>query len=69
MLSEEQGRGERARESLEAQRDEALEAEQLARAEAAETEAQRQSLESRLTDAQRIIEALIRRVGEPPESP
>ena len=69
MLGEEQARGERTRENLETQRNEALEAEQKARTDAAETEAQRQSLESRLADAQRMIDALIGRVGEPPESP
>lgn len=66
MLSEEQARAERTRTTLEAQRNETQEAEQQARASAAEIDAQRVSLETRLADAQRIIEALIGRVGEPP---
>ena len=66
MLSEERGRWEQTRVTLETQRTEALEAEKQARAGAADTEAQRVSLESRLADAQRIIDALITRVGESP---
>ena len=69
MLKEEQARGERTRAELEAQRTDALEAEKQARGDATDLETQRVSLESRLADAQRIIEALIDRVGEPPEAP
>lgn len=69
MLSEERDRWEQTRVSLETQRTEAQEAERQARESAADTEAQRVSLEARLADAQRIIDALIGRVGEPPESP
>lgn len=67
MLKEEQARGERTRTTLETQCTEALVAEQQARDAATELEAQRVSLESRLADAQRIIEALINRVGKLPE--
>lgn len=67
MLKEEQARGERTRTTLETQCTEAQAAEQQARDAATELEAQRVSLESRLADAQRIIEALIDRIGEPPE--
>ena len=68
MLSQERDRWEQTRVDLEHQRTQALEAEREARESAAETQAQRVSLEARLADAQRIIDALIGRVGEPPES-
>jgi hypothetical protein len=68
MLSEERDRWEQTRAALEAQRTAALEAEKQAREGAAETEAQRAALEARLSDAQRIIDSLIDRVGEPPKS-
>lgn len=67
MLKEEQARGERTRTELEAQRTDALEAEKQARGAVTDLEAQCVSLESRLADAQRIIDALIGRIGEPPE--
>ena len=67
MLSDERGRWEQTRAALEAQRTEALEAEKQAREGAANTEAQRSALEARLADAQRIIDSLITRVGEPPK--
>ncbi len=66
MLSEERGRWEQTRVALEAQRSEALDAEKKTREGAADTEAQRVSLESRLADAQRIIDSLIERVGKLP---
>ena len=68
MLKEEQARGERTRAALEAQCEEAQKAEQQAREKVVETEAQRAALESRLADAQHLIEALIDRVGQPPET-
>ena len=67
MLKEEQARGERTRTELEAQRTDALETEKQARGAVTDLEAQCVSLESRLADAQRIIDALIGRIGEPPE--
>ncbi len=58
--------GNRLRRPLEAQRTaRALESEKKAREGAADTETQRVSLESRLADAQRIIDSLIERVGKP----
>ena len=65
MLSEERERWEQTRAALEAQRTEAQEAERQARESAADTEAQRVSLEARLADTQRIVDALISRVGKP----
>lgn len=66
MLEKERDRWEQTQATLEAQRLDALEAERQARESAADTEAQRASLEARLADAQRTIDALIGRVGEPP---
>lgn len=66
MLSEERERWEQTRAALETQRTEAQDAERQARESAADTEAQRVSLEARLADTQRIVEALIDRIGEPP---
>ncbi len=65
MLSEERSRWEQTRAALEAQRTEALDAEKQTRESAADTEAQRVSLEFRLADAQRVIDSLVERVGKP----
>ncbi len=67
MLSEERGRWEQTRTALESQRTEALDAERQTRESALDTESQQATLEVRLTDAQRLIDALISRVGEPPK--
>jgi hypothetical protein len=69
MLNEERARWEQAKAVLETQRSEALEAEKQARHEAAEAVGQRAALEARLADAQRTIDVLISRVGEPPKTP
>ncbi len=66
MLGEERGRWEQTQTVLETQRTEAQNAERQAQDSAAETEGHRAALEARLADAQRTIDALIGRVGEPP---
>ena len=65
MLSEERKRWDQARAILETQCAKASKAEQVARETAAETESQRAALGDRLADAQRIVDSLITRVGEP----
>lgn len=68
MLKEERGRWEQTRSALETRCTQAQAAEQQARDEVAEEKAQQAALAARLSDAQRVIDSLITRVGEPPES-
>ncbi len=68
MLNEERGRREQQRIALESQRTDALDAEKQARESALGADSQRAALEMRLADAQRLIDALISRVGKPSET-